>query len=131
MGRARAVRATRVLVADDNAASRRRLARHIAAHPRFEVVGVTADPRAARGLSRRLRPDIALVGARTPGLRGSGPWHGLGDASGAVIPVILLSAAPARVFGAGCGRIGVVTALPRDLPPADLLRAIAKVVPVA
>lgn len=120
-------RPARVLIADDRRASLASLAWHIDAHPGLEVVGVAGDAGAALALGLRMLPDVAVLDARTPGL-GAGPLPGT-PAHGAPrpgIPVILMSAAPAEIFGAGCGAMGAVTALPRDADPDALLRAIAR-----
>ncbi|UNO40660.1 response regulator transcription factor [Streptomyces sp. MST-110588] len=60
----------RVLIADDQEMVRRGLRRILEAQPDIEVVGEAADGVAALAQARTLRPDVALVDIRMPGLDG-------------------------------------------------------------
>jgi len=61
---------TRIVLADDNAESRRRLRRLLELQEGFEVVGEAGDGREAIVLARALRPDIMLMDLRMPSLDG-------------------------------------------------------------
>jgi DNA-binding NarL/FixJ family response regulator len=60
----------RVIVADDQEPVRTGLRLLLAAQPGIEVVGEAADGVAAVRLAQRVRPDVALVDIRMPGLNG-------------------------------------------------------------
>ncbi|GAA4736062.1 response regulator [Phytohabitans rumicis] len=60
----------RVLVADDQAIVRAGIAAVLAAEPDIEVVGQSADGAAAVAQVRALRPDVAVLDIRMPGLDG-------------------------------------------------------------
>lgn len=60
----------RVLIADDQEMVRRGVRTILESHPDIEVVGEAADGVEALRLAGRLRPDVALVDIRMPGLDG-------------------------------------------------------------
>ncbi|MFV2171698.1 response regulator [Actinomadura sp. LOL_016] len=60
----------RVLIADDQEMVRRGVREILGSDPGIEVVGEAADGVAALELAGRLRPDVALVDVRMPGLDG-------------------------------------------------------------
>lgn len=60
----------RVLVVDDNAAFRQRVAEFLAAEPDLEVVGEAADGGEALLKARELAPDLVLMDVRMPGTNG-------------------------------------------------------------
>ena len=60
----------RILLADDEAVARRTLRQILSVQPDLTVVGEAADGVAAVDLACRLRPDVALVDVRMPGLDG-------------------------------------------------------------
>jgi len=75
----------RVFVADDHPMYREGLVRAIKERPDLELVGQSADGRAALPEIRRLTPDVAVLDVRMPGLTGTevltgrvsdrnGPW---------------------------------------------------------
>lgn len=59
-----------VVIADDDAPSRRDLSHAIDAHPRFRIIGEAADGSAAVCLLDQLRPDLAVLDVEMPGLDG-------------------------------------------------------------
>ena len=69
-GGAPPARAVTVLVVDDQATFRRAARSQIAATPGFEQVGEAASGPDALELAAELRPDLALVDVRMPGMDG-------------------------------------------------------------
>lgn len=65
----------RVILADDHPLLREGVERAIAAYPSLELVGVASDGRQALEEIRRLRPDVAVVDLRMPGLGGMDVVH--------------------------------------------------------
>ncbi len=61
----------RVLVADDHPLFRLSVARAIQMHPQLMLVGEAQDGREALASLRELRPDVAVVDLRMPGLDGT------------------------------------------------------------
>lgn len=61
----------RVFVADDHPMYREGLVRAIRERPDLELVGESADERAALPELRRLKPDVAILDVRMPGLTGT------------------------------------------------------------
>jgi two-component system nitrate/nitrite response regulator NarL len=61
----------RVFVADDHPMYREGLVRSIDDRPELELVGVSGDGRDALPAIRELRPDVALLDVRMPGLSGT------------------------------------------------------------
>jgi two-component system, NarL family, nitrate/nitrite response regulator NarL len=59
-----------VVIADDHPIYRSGLAHEIASHPWLELVGEAADGREALALIRALRPQVAVLDLRMPGLSG-------------------------------------------------------------
>jgi EAL domain-containing protein (putative c-di-GMP-specific phosphodiesterase class I)/AmiR/NasT family two-component response regulator len=67
-----AVRTVRVMIADDNDALRRALARVVSKKASLELVGLASDAEEAVALARSTRPDVALVDVQMP--KGGGVW---------------------------------------------------------
>jgi two-component system nitrate/nitrite response regulator NarL len=82
----------RVLVADDHPLFREGVERAIRARPDLELVATAADGRAALDAIRGLRPDVALLDLRLPGLDGLRVLHAL-TRDGLPTRVVFLSAA--------------------------------------
>ena len=61
---------TRVLIADDHPLFRDGLARHIRERPELELIGEASDGPAALEAIRELRPDVAVLDIKMPGLDG-------------------------------------------------------------
>lgn len=62
---------TTVLVADDHPVFRDGLIRALRTRPEFDVVGEAADGREALASIRELKPDVALLDVKMPGLDGA------------------------------------------------------------
>ncbi len=67
----------RVLVADDHPLFREGVERAVRARPELELVGLAADGREALAAVRALKPDVALLDLRLPGLDGLRVLHAL------------------------------------------------------
>jgi DNA-binding NarL/FixJ family response regulator len=63
-------RASRLLIADDRARTRRALGAMLATQPAFELVGEAADGEQALAAVERLQPDIVIIDIRMPRLDG-------------------------------------------------------------
>ena len=110
---ARATPPRTVLVVDDSAFMRRMVSDLIAADPRFRVVGVARDGRAALAAVHRLDPDIVTMDVEMPTLDGLAALGYI--MSEAPRPVVMLSAA-----GAGDGADLTLRAL--ELGAVDFVR---------
>jgi len=64
------VRATKVLIVDDNAGYRRRIEEFLAVEPDIQVVGEASDGREAVEKAIALEPDVVLMDVRMAGLNG-------------------------------------------------------------
>jgi two-component system nitrate/nitrite response regulator NarL len=80
----------RVLVADDHPAMRGALARLVREHERLVLVGEASDGEQAVELVEALRPDVALLDVRMPGIDGLAILARLRD-SGSSARVLLIS----------------------------------------
>jgi DNA-binding NarL/FixJ family response regulator len=80
-------RRIRVVVADDNPVVLRGLVALLGTDPAVDVVGEAADGRRAVELARALRPDLALLDVRMPGLDGIEAARQLSGTT----PVVLLT----------------------------------------
>ncbi|MGV3720900.1 MAG: response regulator, partial [Actinomycetota bacterium] len=74
-----------VIVADDHQLVREGLVRLLSLEKDIQVTGVAADGEEAVGLVERLRPQVALIDVRMPGMGGIGAarqiaarWPGVG-----------------------------------------------------
>jgi DNA-binding LytR/AlgR family response regulator len=89
----------RVVIADDEPLSLRRLELGLARLPDLAVVGATQDGLAARQMIRALRPDLVLLDVRMPGLTGIDLAAELaGDDAPVVILVTAFSRHAAKAF---------------------------------
>ncbi|MFN3651392.1 MAG: response regulator [Armatimonadota bacterium] len=80
----------RVVVADDHQLVREGLVRLLSIEPDFEVVGIASDGEEAVAQVERLRPDVALVDVRMPGIGGIGATRQIA-ASMPEVAVVLLT----------------------------------------
>ncbi len=75
----------RVLIVDDETLARQRIRRLVQAEPDVEVVGESADGRAAVQAIRELAPDIVCLDVQMPELDGFGVLRELGDGPAPIV----------------------------------------------
>jgi two-component system, NarL family, nitrate/nitrite response regulator NarL len=116
----------RVLVADDHPLFRRGLARAIERRPGLELVGEAVDGDEALELIGLLRPDVAVVDVRMPGLSGLQLCAEVSasDTLGAVTAVVLLSAFDDEALVAAAARDGAAAYLVKDASQGAVCEAI-------
>jgi DNA-binding NarL/FixJ family response regulator len=113
----------RVVIADDQALVRGGFRMILDAKEDMEVVGEAGDGTEAVGLVERLRPDVALVDVRMPGVDGIEATRRIvGSGSGARIIILTTYDADEYVFAAL--RAGASGFLLKDVRPPDLVDAI-------
>ncbi len=118
----------RVLVADDHALARTGLATLLAAEPDIEIVGVAADGDEALRLVTELRPDVACLDIRMPGLTGIEVTRALnGPAAAHATPVLILTTFDPDEYVFGALEAGASGFLLKDAEPADIIRAVRSV----
>ncbi|RZS33973.1 LuxR family two component transcriptional regulator [Herbihabitans rhizosphaerae] len=118
----------RVLVADDQALLRGSFRLLIDSEPGFTVVAEADNGRTAVDAAREHKPDVVLMDVRMPEMDGIEATKALcdGEATSAVKVLILtMFDLDAYVFAAL--RAGASGFLLKDIPPADLLRAVSVV----
>jgi DNA-binding NarL/FixJ family response regulator len=113
----------RVLIADDQELVRTGLRLIVDSEPDLEVVGEAAHGEGAVQKARGLRPDVALMDIRMPGMDGIEATHAIVDAGGSTRVIVLTTfSADEYVFQAlSAGASGFLL---KDGPADDLLRAI-------
>ena len=112
---------TRVFIADDHAGYREGLARLIADHPAVDLVGHAADGADALRAIADLRPDVALLDVRMPGIDGLEVCRRL--RAGAFAPgtrVVLITGAPDRALTTRATEAGASALLGKETPPRDI-----------
>jgi DNA-binding NarL/FixJ family response regulator len=112
----------RVLVADGQALVRAGLRVLLESCGRFCVVGEAGTGEEAVALARRLRPDVALVDTRLPGLDPVEATVRMFAESGVAMMLITATESDERIFAAL--RAGASGLLLKDTEPADLGRAV-------
>src|SRR3954469_913897 len=112
----------RVLIADGQALVRAGFRLLLEANPGITVVGEAASGEEAVVLADRLRPDVALIDARLPGLDSVEATGKIFSASGVEVMLLMPSADDARIFAAI--RAGASGLLLKDTEPAELVRAV-------
>ena len=117
--------ALRILIADDNPAARV-VVRSLFATDEFDVVGEAGDGRQALSLSRRLRPDIAILDLAMPRMDGLEAAHQIRRRCPAT-RVILLSEHHSEDLVKGAFRAGARAYVVKTDSPDDLVRAVKEV----
>jgi DNA-binding NarL/FixJ family response regulator len=122
-GDAHRTRPVRVLVADGQRLIREGISSLLDREPGVEVVGAAADGREAVERTLDLEPDVVLMDVRMPGLDGV-------DATAVVrtrapgCRVLMLTTFDDEGYAVRALRAGASGCLPKDLPAADLARAV-------
>ncbi|HEU5298979.1 MAG TPA: response regulator transcription factor [bacterium] len=121
----------RVLLADDNAGYRHRLARVLQLQQDIQVVGEAADGAEAIVRARELRPDVILMDFRMGGLDGFTAARAIAKELPGV-KVFMLTAFPGALDREKVLRGGVQDLLIKDQPAVEIVAAIrASVLPPA
>ncbi|MGW6917818.1 response regulator [Kitasatospora sp. NPDC054939] len=113
----------RVLVVDDQELVREGIASLLAIQPGIAVVATARDGREALEAAVEVRPDVALVDVRMPGMDGIAT----AEAFAGRIPscrVMMLTTFDDRAYVAGALKAGAVGYLLKNLPAAELARAV-------
>ncbi|MFE3993096.1 response regulator [Streptomyces goshikiensis] len=119
----------RVLLADDQQLVRAGFRALLDAQPGIEVAGEAADGAEALRLVRALRPDIALMDIRMPGLDGLAATRAItGDPALASVKVVMLTTFDLDEYVFEAIRSGASGFLVKDTEPEELLRAVRAVV---
>ncbi|MCX4545575.1 response regulator transcription factor [Streptomyces sp. NBC_01565] len=119
----------RVLLADDQQLVRAGFRALLDAQPDIEVAGEAADGAEAVRLVRALRPDIALMDIRMPGLDGLAATRAITeDPSLASVKVVMLTTFDLDEYVFEAIRSGASGFLVKDTEPEELLRAVRAVV---
>src|SRR5437868_1657221 len=116
----------RVLIADGQALVRAGFRLLLDADPSITVVAEAASGEEAVVLADRLRPDVALIDARLPGLDSVEATGKIFSASGVEVMLLTTSAADARIFAAI--RAGAAGLWRTATEPAELVRAVGALV---
>ncbi|MFD6184668.1 response regulator [Streptomyces goshikiensis] len=119
----------RVLLADDQQLVRAGFRALLDAQPDIEVAGEAADGAEAVRLVRDLRPDVALMDIRMPGIDGLAATRAItGDAALAAVKVVMLTTFDLDEYVFEAIRSGASGFLVKDTEPEELLRAVRAVV---
>lgn len=113
----------RVLLVDDNAGFRQRMARLLRTQDDLDVVGEAADGSEAVILAGSLHPDVILMDFRMSGLDGFTAARTIAREHPAV-RVFLLTAYPGALDKDKIARGGVAGLLIKDMPAAEIFEAI-------
>jgi DNA-binding NarL/FixJ family response regulator len=120
--------AIRVLIAYGDSFARTGLRALLNTWRDIAVVGCAADGDEAIALARQIRPDVLLVDLALPGIDGVELTRRLADdedASGTCVLILSASEQDEEVFSSL--RAGASGFLPRDMEPAELIRAVRTV----
>jgi DNA-binding NarL/FixJ family response regulator len=118
----------RVLIADDQALMRAGLAALLGSEPDIEVVGIASDGTEALALARTLRPDVACLDIRMPGMDGIEVARALsGTDTDPPIPVLMLTTFDIDDYVFGALEAGAAGFLLKDADPDVIIRAVRQV----
>jgi DNA-binding NarL/FixJ family response regulator len=118
----------RVLIADDQPLVRAGLSALVNMEPDLEVVGEATDGNEALEMARRLRPDVACLDIRMPGLDGISVARALSGAGvDDPIPVLVLTTFGLDDYVFGALEAGVSGFLLKDAEPEAITTAIRQV----
>ncbi|HVM29665.1 MAG TPA: response regulator transcription factor [Candidatus Limnocylindrales bacterium] len=117
----------RVLVADDHRLVREGTAALLALESSIEVVALAADGREAIEAALRVRPDVALIDLNMPHVSGREACAFISNRLPATRVLLLTVSEQDRDLYAAL-RVGAAGYLLKDMPPADLIEAVIKVV---
>ncbi|HVH31372.1 MAG TPA: response regulator transcription factor [bacterium] len=113
----------RVMLVDDNASYRQRMARLFRLQEDFEVVGEAADGETAVTQARELQPDVVLIDFRMTGLDGYTAARTIVQQVPQV-KVFMLTAFPGALDRDKVLRSGLQGLLMKDQPAAEIVDAI-------
>ena len=114
----------RILLADDHPVVREGLRGMLSAEPDIEVVGEAASGAEAVALFAALRPDVVLMDLRMPGGDGVDAIGKIRAGHGSSVRIIVLTTYDTDADILRAVEAGAAGYLLKDLPRADLLRAI-------
>ncbi|WP_309616783.1 response regulator transcription factor [Salinibacterium sp.] len=118
----------RVLIADDQALVRAGLTSLLGAEPDIEVVGEASDGAEALTLARELRPDVACLDIRMPGVNGIDVARVLaGPDTDPPIPVLMLTTFDLDDYIFGALEAGASGFLLKDADPDVIIAAVRQV----
>jgi DNA-binding NarL/FixJ family response regulator len=119
------VTAIRVLLADDQAMVRSGFRLILESQPDIGVVGEAGDGLRTVALARQLRPDVALVDIRMPGLDGIEVTRALaGPGAEDPLRIVIVTTFDTDEYVYGALRAGAVGFLLKDAGPALLIEAV-------
>lgn len=113
----------RVLLVDDNAGFRQRMARVLQLQDDLEVVGEAADGNEAIARARDLRPDVVLIDFRMTGLDGFTAARTI-TRELPQAKVFMLTAYPGALDPEKISRSGLQGLLIKDQPTSEIITAI-------
>lgn len=115
----------RILLVDDNASYRQRMARLLGLHGDFEVVGEAGDGNEALVRAKTLQPDVVLIDFRMSGLDGFTAARALvKELPG--LRVFMLTAFPGALDRDKIAASGLAGLLVKDQPATEIVAAIRK-----
>jgi DNA-binding NarL/FixJ family response regulator len=112
----------RVLIADGEALVRAGVRVLLEAEARISVVGEAATGEETLALVEEIRPDVAMIDTRLPGLDSVETTHRVVSASG--VAVMVLTAGESDEHICAALRAGASGVLPKDTKPTQLVQAI-------